>query len=54
MKTITICDKEYDIDCNALTYIKYKSFFNTGYNFIISFLIWLVISCIFSNEYLYV
>lgn len=30
MKTITICGKKYDIDCNALTYIKYKSFFNTG------------------------
>lgn len=30
MKTITICGKEYNIDCNAFTYIKYKSFFNTG------------------------
>ena len=30
MKTITICDKEYDIDCNALTYVKYKSIFKTG------------------------
>lgn len=30
MKTITICDKEYDINCNALTYVKYKSIFKTG------------------------
>lgn len=30
MKTITICGKEYNIDCNALTYVKYKSFFKTG------------------------
>lgn len=30
MRTITICDKEYDIDCNALTYVKYKSIFKTG------------------------
>lgn len=30
MKTITICDKQFDIDCNALTYVKYKSFFKTG------------------------
>lgn len=30
MKTITICDKKYDIDCNALTYVKYKSIFKTG------------------------
>lgn len=30
MKTITICDKEYKIECNALTYVKYKSFFKTG------------------------
>lgn len=30
MKTITICGKEYDIDCNALTYVKYKSIFKTG------------------------
>ena len=27
MKTITIDGREYDIDCNALTYIKYRSFF---------------------------
>lgn len=30
MKTITICGKEYDINCNALTYVKYKSIFKTG------------------------
>ncbi len=30
MKTITICDKEYPLECNALTYVKYKSFFKTG------------------------
>ena len=30
MKTITICDKEYPIDCNALTFVKYKSIFKTG------------------------
>ena len=30
MKTITICGKEVEIDCNALTYVKYKSFFKTG------------------------
>ena len=30
MKTITICDKQYNIDCNALTYVKYKSIFKTG------------------------
>lgn len=30
MKTITIDGKEYKIECNALTYIKYKSFFKTG------------------------
>lgn len=30
MKTITICDKQYDIDCNAFTYVKYKSIFKTG------------------------
>lgn len=30
MKTITICGKDYEIDCNALTYVKYKSFFKTG------------------------
>lgn len=30
MKTITICDKEYEIDCNALTHIKYRKIFNRG------------------------
>lgn len=30
MKTITICGKEVEIDCNALTYVKYKSIFKTG------------------------
>ena len=30
MKQIEISGKEYDIDCNALTYVKYKSIFNTG------------------------
>lgn len=30
MKTITICGKEYDINCNTLTYVKYKSIFKTG------------------------
>lgn len=30
MKTITICDKRYNIECNALTYIKYREMFNRG------------------------
>lgn len=30
MKTITICDKEFEIDCNALTYIQYRKVFNRG------------------------
>ena len=30
MKTITICGNEVEIDCNALTYVKYKSIFKTG------------------------
>ena len=30
MKTITIEDREYEIECNALTYVKYKTFFKTG------------------------
>lgn len=30
MKQITICDKIYDIDCNALTPMKYKSIFKSG------------------------
>lgn len=30
MKKITISDKEYDINCNALTRFNYKKIFNTG------------------------
>lgn len=30
MKVITICDKEYPIDCNAFTYIQYRKMFNKG------------------------
>lgn len=30
MKTITICGKEFPIDCNAFTYIKYQSIFKSG------------------------
>lgn len=30
MKTIEICGKEYRLECNALTYVKYKSFFKRG------------------------
>lgn len=30
MKTITICDTEYPIESNALTFVKYKSIFKTG------------------------
>lgn len=30
MKTITICGKEYKIECNAFTYVKYKKIFKTG------------------------
>ena len=30
MKTITIDGKGYEIDSNALTFIKYKNFFKTG------------------------
>ena len=30
MKTIEICGKQYEVECNALTYVKYKSFFKTG------------------------
>lgn len=29
MKTIVICGKEYPIDCNALTHVKYRKLFNT-------------------------
>lgn len=30
MKKIKICDREFDIDCNALTYIQYRKKFNRG------------------------
>lgn len=30
MKTIEICGQSYNIDCNALTYVKYKSIFGKG------------------------
>ena len=30
MKKITICDKEYSIDCNAFTRFQYKKVFGTG------------------------
>lgn len=30
MKTVTICGKEYKLECNALTYVKYKTFFKKG------------------------
>lgn len=30
MKKITICDKEYEIDCNAFTRFQYKTVFNRG------------------------
>lgn len=30
MKTITICGKKYEMECNALTYVKYNSFFKSG------------------------
>lgn len=30
MKTITICGKEHEIDCNALTYVKYREKFGRG------------------------
>lgn len=30
MKTITICDKQYNIECNAFTYIQYRRVFNRG------------------------
>ena len=29
MKTIEICGKEYPIECNALTHVKYRKVFNT-------------------------
>ena len=30
MKTIEICGKKYEIDCNALTYVKYREMFERG------------------------
>ena len=30
MKTITICDKEYPIECNAFTRFEYKTIFGKG------------------------
>ena len=30
MKTITICGKEREIDCNAFTQVQYKSIFKSG------------------------
>lgn len=30
MKTIKICDKEYEIDCNAFTYVQFKKIFGIG------------------------
>lgn len=30
MKTITICDKEYEIACNAYTRFQYKELFGKG------------------------
>ncbi len=30
MKIITICGKEYKIECNAFTFVKYKKIFKTG------------------------
>lgn len=30
MKTITICGKEHNIECNAFTHIQYKKIFNRG------------------------
>lgn len=30
MKTITICDKEYEIECNAFTRFQYKTIFGRG------------------------
>lgn len=30
MRTITICGKEHEIDCNALTYVKYREKFKRG------------------------
>ena len=30
MKKITICEKEYSVDCNAFTRFQYKKVFGTG------------------------
>lgn len=30
MKTITICDKQYEIECNAFTRFQYKTIFGRG------------------------
>ena len=30
MRKITICNKEYDVDCNAFTRFQYKKVFNKG------------------------
>ncbi len=30
MKKINICGKEFNIDCNAFTYLQYKKIFNKG------------------------
>lgn len=30
MKKVKICDREFNIDCNALTYIQYRKKFNRG------------------------
>lgn len=30
MKKVKICDREFDIDCNVLTYIQYRKKFNRG------------------------
>lgn len=30
MKQITICDKQYNIECNAFTYVQYRKVFNRG------------------------
>lgn len=30
MKTIAICDKKYDIECNAFSYIQHRKVFNRG------------------------
>lgn len=30
MKTIEICGKKYEINCNALTYVKYREIFKRG------------------------